>query len=192
MTDRESHSQSVGVTGNKELACAPPLDLGAIYEAELTHVWHTLRRFGVRDRDLEDLCHDVFVAFYRSSERFDPLRPLKPWLSGIAFRVASDYRRRAHHRRELIGESFERSPSLTPRADDALSAHEERSLVVAALDALDEGRRAVLVMHDIDETPMPLIAEVLGVPLNTGYSRLRLARVDFAAAVRRLQRRGKP
>ncbi len=165
---------------------APALDFTALYEAELTHVWHTLRRFGVHERDLEDLCHDVFVAFYRGRDRFDPARPIRPWLSGIAFRVASDYRRRAQHRRELPGETpAQAAPG--PSADERLEMRQEQDLVLAALQALDEGRRAVLVMHDLDEQGMPEIAEALQLPLNTAYSRLRLARVDFAAAVKRLR-----
>jgi RNA polymerase sigma-70 factor (ECF subfamily) len=165
---------------------APPLDFTALYEAELTHVWHTLRRFGVHDRDLEDVCHDVFVAFYLGRERFDAARPIRPWLSGIAFRVASDYRRRAQHRRELPGEPpVQLAPG--PAADERLVMRQEQDLVIAALQALEEGRRAVLVMHDLDEQAMPAIAEALELPLNTAYSRLRLARADFAAAVKRLR-----
>jgi len=37
----------------------------------------------------------------------------------------------------------------------------------------------------MDGIPMPEVAEALGVPLNTAYSRLRLARRDFQAAARR-------
>jgi RNA polymerase sigma-70 factor (ECF subfamily) len=164
----------------------PPLDFAALYETELTHVWHTLRRSGVHARDLEDVCHDVFVAFYRGRERFDPERPIRPWLSGIAFRVASDYRRRAQHRRELPGEPPV-LPAPGPGADERLEMRQEQDLVLAALAALDEGRRAVLVMHDLDEQAMPEIAAALELPLNTAYSRLRLARADFAAAVKRLR-----
>lgn len=161
------------------------LDFRAVYHAHLTHVWHTLRRFGVHARDLEDLCHDVFIAFYRCRAEFDATRPVRPWLSGIAFRVASDYRRRAQHRREQPGEA----PPLVsrePAADEKMVARERQDLVLEALQALDETRRAVLIMHDLDELPMPEIASVMGVPLNTAYSRLRLARADFAAACKRL------
>src|SRR6266536_1038596 len=106
---------------------APALDFTALYEAELTYVWHTLRRFGVHERDLEDLCHDVFVAFYRGRDRFDPARPIRPWLSGIAFRVASDYRRRAQHRRELPGETpAQAAPG--PSADERLEMRQEQDL----------------------------------------------------------------
>jgi RNA polymerase sigma-70 factor, ECF subfamily len=169
-----------------ELAYASELDFPALYEAEFTHVWHTLRRFGVQDRDLEDLCHDVFVAFYGARDRYDQSRPLRPWLTGIAFRIASDYRRRAGHRRELSGQTVD-SPSTDPRADDMLSARQEQDLVIGALATMEEDRRAVLVMHDLDGHSMPVIAEALGLLLNTAYSRLRLARVDFATEVRRRQ-----
>ena len=55
------------------------------------------------------------------------------------------------------------------------------------LAALELDRRAVFVMHDIDGHVMPDIATALGIPLNTAYSRLRLARADFAVAVKRAQ-----
>jgi RNA polymerase sigma-70 factor (ECF subfamily) len=175
------------------LAAAPPFDLAAVYEAELTHVWHSLRRFGVRRADLEDLCHDVFVAVHGARDRFDPTRPIRPWLSGIAFRVASEYRRRAHNRRELPGEPPTPPPAPGPAADERLSMQEEQDLVLAALATLSEERRAVLIMHDLDEQSMPEIAEALGWPLNTAYSRLRLARADFAAAIgRRRAARSEP
>lgn len=181
----------MSVHGRSQRAEMPEFDFTALYEAELAHVWHSLRRFGVWDRDLEDLCHDVFVAFYRARDRYDATRPIRPWLSGIAFRVASDYRRRAQHRREWPGEPPVAPPSEEPPADDKMGAREDRNLVLAALEQLDENRRAVLVMHDIDEQGMPEIALALGLRLNTAYSRLRLARVDFAAAVKRLRAAGK-
>jgi RNA polymerase sigma-70 factor (ECF subfamily) len=61
-----------------------------------------------------------------------------------------------------------------------------------ALDRLDFDRRVVLVMHDLDEISVPEIAAMLEIPLNTAYSRLRLARVDVVAAVRRRGERGGP
>jgi len=59
--------------------------------------------------------------------------------------------------------------------------------VLRALQEVDLEQRAVLILADIDEQPIPLVAESLGIPLNTAYSRLRVARLRFAAAVRRLQ-----
>jgi RNA polymerase sigma-70 factor (ECF subfamily) len=64
---------------------------------------------------------------------------------------------------------------------------QESQLVMRALDTLDLQRRAVFVMSELGGHTMPEIAETLSVPLNTAYSRLRLARQDFESAVRRLQ-----
>jgi len=50
----------------------------------------------------------------------------------------------------------------------------------------------VFILHELDECTMPEIAEALGIPLNTAYSRLRLASADLAATVRRLRSRGEP
>jgi RNA polymerase sigma-70 factor (ECF subfamily) len=163
-------------------------DFRGIYEGQFAYVWHSLRRLGVFERDLEDLCHDVFVAFYRGRDGYDAARPLRPWLFGIAFRVASDYRRRMSHRVEIPVEKRD-APDAAPPPDEQVAARQSRERVMAALAAVELERRAVLVMHDLDGCSMPEIAATLGAPLNTCYSRLRLARAEFAAAVRRQEAR---
>jgi RNA polymerase sigma-70 factor (ECF subfamily) len=160
-----------------------------VYARELDYVWRSLRRLGVRERDLEDLAHDVFVAFYRGLERFDPDRPVRPWLFGVAFRVVSDYRRRASYQREILGvEQPFAHPG--PQPAEALAAAERRRLVAAALAALDLDQRAVFVMHELEGHAIPDISAALDIKLNTAYSRLRLARRHFADAVRRLHPSG--
>jgi RNA polymerase sigma-70 factor, ECF subfamily len=160
-------------------------DLGAIFDEHFDYVWATLRRLGVRDADREDLVHEVFLKVHSRLSDYDPTRPLRPWLFGFAYRVAIDHRRLARHRVEVLGEPAD-ARAATLDADERVAAIERRELLIKALDTLDLDHRAVLVMHDLDETPMPQIAEMLGIPLNTGYSRLRLARQHVAAAATRL------
>ena len=74
---------------------AVPLDLQTLFKMHAGYVWNSLRRMGVRPADLEDLTHDVFLQVHRHMGQFDPSRAVKPWLFGFAFRVASQYRRRA-------------------------------------------------------------------------------------------------
>ncbi|MFT3768138.1 MAG: sigma-70 family RNA polymerase sigma factor [Minicystis sp.] len=163
----------------------------AIFEAEFSYVFNTLYRLGVRRADLEDLTHEVFVTVHRLLPAYDPARPLRPWLFGIAFRVASDHRRRARFTREVPREQAADVASDAPGADDQLAAEQARRLVIEALAEIDLDRRAVLVMHDIDGCPMPEIAHALSIPLNTAYSRLRLGREQLKAAVKRIRlRRG--
>jgi RNA polymerase sigma-70 factor, ECF subfamily len=155
-----------------------------IFARDLGYVWTSLRRLGVPNRDLEDLSHDVFFRVYQRLADYDPERPFRPWLFGFCFRVASDYRRRFSNQREVLGAELEPiDPS--PDALDRLVQAEATSLAQLVLQSLELERRAVFVMHEIDGCPIPEVANTLGIPLNTAYSRLRLAREQFAEGLRR-------
>jgi RNA polymerase sigma-70 factor, ECF subfamily len=81
------------------------------------------------------------------------------------------------------------APDPQPRADDALASFEQRAIVRRALEAMDIEARALLVAHHVDGVAVPEIAEALGIPINTAYSRLRLARAKLAAATTQLTRK---
>jgi RNA polymerase sigma-70 factor (ECF subfamily) len=159
----------------------------SIYREHFDHVWFTLRRLGVQERDLDDATHEVFVVINRRLSDFDPTRPLRPWVTGITYRVASDERRRARHRREIIGDIPEATTKRGPL--QALEAKQAHTLVMLALEELPMKQRAVFVMHELQGMTMPEIMEALDAPLNTLYSRLRLARRKFTLAARRLRGR---
>jgi RNA polymerase sigma-70 factor (ECF subfamily) len=163
-----------------------PPDFSTLYRCEFPYVWNTLRRLGAPDRDIEDLAHDVFLVVHRHISDYDATRPLRPWLFGIAMRVLADFRRSSRNQREIpceVGEVADQGP----RPDMHLEQSEARAVLMRVLDRLDLDRRAVLVMHDIDEIAAPEIAAALAVPLNTVYSRLRLARADVTVGIRRLR-----
>jgi len=163
------------------------------YKAEFDWVLRTVMRLGVRERDVEDLVHDVFIAFYRTMDGFDVDRPLRPWLFGVAFRVVSDYRRRASFQREQPdAQGADLRTSHAPSPHDSLERNERRRLVLLALEELPLDQRAVFIGVELDETPVPELASALQIPLNTCYSRLRLARARFAAAIERLADRPRP
>jgi RNA polymerase sigma-70 factor (ECF subfamily) len=163
-----------------------PPELGAIFDEHFDYVWATLRRLGVREADREDLVHEVFLKIHKRLADYDDSRPLRPWLFGFAYRVAADHHRLARHRVEVLGTPGEAVADNVP-ADQRVAALEERELLLEALHTIDLDRRAVLVMHDVDDVPVPQIAEMLDIPLNTAYSRLRLAREQLASAVTRLR-----
>jgi len=172
---------------------ASPPDFRDVFEAEFTYVFNTLRRLGVRESDLEDVTHDVFITVHRLLPEFDASRPLRPWLFGVAFRLASDYRRLARNTREIAEDPPQEPIDGALPADEQIASAQARRLVIEALDELELNRRAVLVLHDIDGQAIPQVAEVLGIALNTAYSRLRIAREEFRAAVQRARlRRGEP
>ncbi len=162
-------------------------DLAAIYRQHFTYVWHALRRMGVNNADLEDLTQEVFVVVHRRLHTYDTTRPLKPWLLGILFRVASDWRRRAFQYRETRPGDVDATDGAASPEQNAADA-QNRALIMRALDTLDFDRRAVLVMHEFHDHPIPDIAAALGIPVNTAYSRLRLARAHLSETLKKLTR----
>lgn len=174
-----------------EAATAPTLQ--EIYRAHWAFVWRALRALGVREADLEDQTHEVFLVVHRRLDSFEGRSQVTTWLWGIAERVASEWRRRAHVRRE---ESTATPPEPAPSADDAPDYQVEQAQRHAALewilDTMPSEQRAVFVLFELDGTAAEDIAALLGCPVNTVYSRLRLARKQFERALSRLRARGGP
>ncbi len=159
-----------------------------VFDEQLPFVWSTLRRLGVPDADREDVAHDVFLHVFRHWPDYDPTRPLRSWLFVFAARAASDHRRRARHRYEVLGDVDE-SVATTSGAEP-IRAREQQALLQEALQSVDEERRPVLLLHELEGLAIPEVARALGIPLNTAYSRLRVAREELSAAVRRIHARG--
>jgi RNA polymerase sigma-70 factor (ECF subfamily) len=147
-----------------------------VFEAEFDYVCHALRRLGVRDADLEDVAQDVFLGLHRRFDEYDGNRPIRPWLVAFAFRAASNYRRGQRRRGEELGSE----PGESPVDGRCTVEGAERSrLVQQVLDQIDLERSVVLVMFDMDGYTASEIAASFELPLNTVYSRIRLARRDF-------------
>ena len=169
-------------------AKAPPLTelFVQAYRAHFGYVWRVLARLGIRDSDLPDATHDVFVVVHRKLGDFDRSRPMKPWLFGICYRSALDRKRKMSSWREAPVEHVE-AVATEPAADEVAAAHQAHAQVVRALSTLELEQRAVFVLHELEGMTMPEIAAIIDAPLNTLYSRLRLARGAFASAVERLR-----
>lgn len=158
------------------------------YDAHVAFVWRNLRRLGVMDRDVEDKCQEVFVVAHRRWEEFvDRGHGPRAWLFQIVLRVASDARR--HKRRHPVdpdgGIAQDRQFVEAPQAKE-VARKQALDLLDRALASIDLGRRAVLVLHEIEQMTAPEIARTLELPLNTVYSRLRVARVELDAELARL------
>jgi RNA polymerase sigma-70 factor (ECF subfamily) len=153
------------------------------FQKELDYVFRTLRRLGTSPSEVEDLAQEVFLALRRSWPEYDRDRPLRPYLFGISFRIASAYQRK---RSREVAFGVVELGDTGPGPEDALHAKQLRAMVLAALERIPLPRRAVLVMHDLDDVSVGQIAAVLAIPLFTAYSRLRKARKEFEVAIRRL------
>lgn len=159
------------------------------FEKELDYIFRTLRRLGVAASDVEDLAQEVFLALRRSWSEYDQSRPLRPYLFGIAFRLAAAHLRK--RRREVMLQVVEASHA-GPSPEDVLQSKQARTLVLAALEKIALPQRAVLIMHDIDDVPMTEVASALSIPRFTAYSRLRKARQLLETTLRRMHKTAEP
>lgn len=166
----------------------PALNLATLYEKEADTVFAFLTRFGLRPGEVEDAVHDTFVAALGRANSFDGRRPARPWLLGIAFRVAVARMRHARSREDLGDVPDSVDPAQDP--ERALTARRAELLAQQALGQLPEEQRSVLVLHDLQDIPMADIAAAMEAPLATTYSRLRLARLAFSRGVEELRQAG--
>ncbi|WP_437627835.1 RNA polymerase sigma factor [Sorangium sp. So ce1151] len=170
---------------------AAPLDFTAVYEETFPFVWRTVRRLGVEASAHEDMCQEVFVVVHRRLPEFRGRSSLKTWVFGIVVNVVQAHRRSLRRKSpthrgtgetldpELIAGPSSLSPyEAMTRAEAARVAHD-------LLASLDEEKRVVLILAELEEMPATEIAQGIGVNINTVYARLRAARQAFSDAVHR-------
>jgi len=163
-------------------AALPALTFAEIFDGYFVFVWRTARRLGVPESHLDDVVQETFMVAYRRRDDFEGRSSLKTWLYGIAFNVVRAYRRE-------LGAKYPAALNAEQRADPGLLAdgadgpqesaakREAARFVDGFMRQLNEDQRDVFVLAEL--------ATVLGAPLNTVYSRLRLARAEFGKAVAR-------
>jgi RNA polymerase sigma-70 factor, ECF subfamily len=147
-------------------------------------VWRALRRLGVPEPGLDDATQEVFMVAVRRQADFLGRSSVKTWLFGIALNIAQ--RARSALKRE-------RSEALPDALVDVSGSSQEEALarreavetLYRILDELDHEKRVVFVMAELEQMSAPVIAELTDTPQGTVYTRLRAARREFDAALRR-------
>jgi RNA polymerase sigma-70 factor (ECF subfamily) len=168
-----------------------------IYRDGFSFVWRNLRRLGVAEESVRDATQDVFLVVHRRIDSFNGTSTIKTWLFAIALRVAQDHRRAA--RRNAAHAAPASPPNERDPLDRAVAhqagpleqaeAAEANRLLLQLLDELDEDRRTVFVLTELEQMSAPEIAEALGLNPNTVYGRLRSARQQFNQALARFRAR---
>lgn len=157
-----------------------------LFLKEFDFVERSLCRLGVREADAHDVAQELFIAVYHALPNFKDTTPdqkssTRAWLFSYVVRYAANYRRLGWHRGGVLDE---RQAVPSPRTHVKMEA---RQLVAHGLEALPFEQRVVLVMHDMEGISAPEICAEIGVPLNTVYSRVRLARQTFRSAIEKLE-----
>lgn len=188
-------THSVDVAVPAPAFAAPPRDdapaalvthvFDTVYADHAAFVWRSLRALGVPAAQVDDAVQDVFVVVHQKLETFRGPAQIQTWLFEIARRIASHYRRSAG--RDGRSEPIDAAAAIAASTGtfEAAARNEAATLVVAVLAELDNHKRELLVLVELEQLPVPDVAALLGIRLNTAYSRLRLARRAFAAALAR-------
>jgi RNA polymerase sigma-70 factor (ECF subfamily) len=171
-------------------AARPALGFDEVYDQCFDLVFRNVRRLGVPDAQVDDAVQEVFLVVHRRLDEFEGRSTLKTWVISIVARVASDcrrtLRRKSPHTR---GEGPVDADTVPDERGGDPHTRAERSEAVRrlhrVLDELDDDKRTVLVMAELEQMSAPEIAEALGENVNTIYARLRAARREFEQAALR-------
>jgi RNA polymerase sigma-70 factor (ECF subfamily) len=164
----------------------PAVTFAALYSEHFAFVWRNLRRLGVPESGLRDAAQDVFLVVHRRLTEFEGRGTIQAWLYSILRRVAADFRRRGrrkdlsdHEQAETIADASDPGP------EDRAARGEALQLLLELLDELDEDKRDILVLVDLEGMTVPEAAEAGSCNLNTAYSRLRAARQQMQEGLER-------
>jgi RNA polymerase sigma-70 factor (ECF subfamily) len=168
------------------LSAADEQRLAQAFSAHFAAVWRLARRMGLPSGQAEEVAQESFVIAARKLHQIANGRE-RAYLYGTALRLASNLRRSATARLEVLEcESPPEQAAGSSRPDALLEHKHRRATLDRLLDGMPEAFREVLVLFEIEQCSLAEIADVLGIPEGTAASRLRRAREDFARRVRRL------
>jgi RNA polymerase sigma-70 factor (ECF subfamily) len=165
------------------------LEFEALFRELAPYVLRVLPRMGVAAADLDDVAQDVFLAVHRGLPGFERRSSAKTWIYGICIRACSNYRQRAHRRREqLVSVPPEAGESHSP--ERALAASRALSALDTVLAQLPEAQRAAFVLFEIEQLAVTEIAEALACSKFTVYARLYAARRAVTAGMQQHASKG--
>lgn len=147
-----------------------------------------LRRLGVRPREAEDACQEIFLQVFRYLDRFERRAGFRTWLYKLCLSQAARLRRRA----ALLGPlTWLRRRLREPAAQPEWSETRAHELVDGALQALTVRQREVFVLFELEGLPTAEIARLLASPGASVRRQLHEARARFERFVREQPLRGK-
>jgi RNA polymerase sigma-70 factor (ECF subfamily) len=175
-----------------ENSALPVPTLKTIYKEYFDFVWSSARHLGAAGDAIDDVVQDVFIVIHHKLATLQRPEALRSWIYGIVRRTVSDYRRSRRNRDAAgarLGAEFKSTLPSQPSPLDMAERSAELALLESVLSKLDETKREIFVMVEVLEMSVPEVVQVLEIPLNTAYSRLRLARQSFEEALARHEAR---
>jgi RNA polymerase sigma-70 factor (ECF subfamily) len=163
----------------------------AVYRKYFGFVWSSARRLGIEPDAMDDVVQEVFIVVHAKLHTLVRPEALRSWIYGIVRRTVSTHRRAGRTRAAAgltIGVDADVA-SLAPNPFEQTETNADLEVLAELLATLDEPKREVFALVELEELTVPEAAEALDIPLNTAYSRLRAARRAFESALARIELR---
>jgi RNA polymerase sigma factor (sigma-70 family) len=154
--------------------------LGTLYDRYARSLLGFVRRHAPED-DAEDVVQITFLRATEIASRFREGANAKPWLFGIALQILRERRRSLRRFANALA-----SLSVRP-ARHAPEPSATRRDVQRALARLSEAKRVVLLLAEVEGFSGPEIAEIIGVPVGTVWTRLHHARRELRESLEESQ-----
>ncbi|HEX2879748.1 MAG TPA: sigma-70 family RNA polymerase sigma factor [Polyangiaceae bacterium] len=151
-----------------------------IFNQYTAYLWRSLLSLGVKPSEVEDVCQEVLLIVHRRLPEFDG-KALRSWLYGICLRVAANHRRSARLRHETLTDQVPDRP-LPADQPEIVDGQRLQNRLLEVLDRLEDTQREAFVLYEIEQLTLREVAEAVGVPLQTVYSRLEAARAAVRGA----------
>jgi RNA polymerase sigma-70 factor, ECF subfamily len=165
-------------------------DFQAIYREHYPAIWRFLLNLGVREGDVQDVTHNVFLIAYRKLPTFEHRSSLRTWLCAIALRVGRGFLKSAAVRLEVSAEDTVLDMASPDDSVESLRHDGQLELAERLLDALPAEQREVFVLYELEQMTGPELAALMGTSLGTVRSRLRRARASFQKQLAAFREKG--
>ena len=168
---RTEFSQLIVATGRRDTAA-----FSALFAYFAPRIKAMMMRRGFADQRAEDVAQDTMLLVWRKAGLFDPAGDgPATWIYTIARNVRIDSLRRDQRARRLESEILRQPDGPQVPTDVRLIGAEAEDLARAGLNLLSVEQKTVVIMSFFEDKAHAEIAAVLGIPLGTVKSRLRLA-----------------
>ncbi|MDV2684076.1 sigma-70 family RNA polymerase sigma factor [Alkalihalophilus lindianensis] len=146
-----------------------------MYDATIKDVYKNVHFLMEDKTDVEDVIQEIYIQMYKSLKKYDPTKPFKPWLIGVAIKQIHSYRRkkwmsfRILKRAETVSREY--SEDFTPGLIEQLS----NETLITLIDQLPFKLKQVVILHYLNDYKQSEVAEILKIPVGTVKSRIHEA-----------------
>ena len=146
-------------------------------------------------QEAEDQAQEAFLKVYRNIKTLEDPATFPAWITRIVTNTCLDAltrRKRRPQTTPLAPANAEEPEELryvdtrTPTPEEAVLRREVRRCLETALQRMEPGARAVLVLRDIEDRPYQEVADMLAIGLSAVKMRIHRARVSFQDLLERV------